>query len=125
MIFRLFKGQQDVGTDPVGVLEGLEAGSVFLPFRMAEVVRHPAQGQDQVIKRQLFRGKLEGLSGQIDGFRLVEEDGDIAAVGQDGPDGLGDIRIRKAGRGELVEEGLKEVMIVAIDQGDVRPVARE
>jgi hypothetical protein len=47
------------------------------------------------------------------------------AVRQDGSDGLGDIGIRKAGGGQLVEKRLKKVMILAIDQGDFRPVAWE
>ena len=63
--------------------------------------------------------------GEIDRFGFVEEDGDVPAVGQDSSDRLSDIGIGETGGGQLVEEGLKEVMILAIDQGDFRPVFGE
>ena len=63
--------------------------------------------------------------GEIDRFGFVEEDGDVPAVGQDGSDGLSDIGIGETSGGQLIKKGLKEVMILAIDQGDFRPVFGE
>ena len=63
MIFSLFKCQEDIRTDPVGVPQGFEPRGVFFPLRMAEVIGHPAQGQNQIIKRQQLRRKLQGLLG--------------------------------------------------------------
>ena len=63
--------------------------------------------------------------GEIDRFGFVEEDGDVPTVGQDGSDGLSDIGIGETSGGQLIKKGLKEVMILAIDQGDIGPVFGE
>jgi hypothetical protein len=46
---------------------------------------------------------------------LVEQDSDVAPLRENRSDGMGDIRIGKTGGGQLVEKGLKEVVILAID----------
>jgi hypothetical protein len=48
-------------------------------------------------------------------LHLVEQDSDVAPLGENCSDGMGDIRIGKTGSGQLVKEGLKEVVILAID----------
>ena len=63
--------------------------------------------------------------GEIDRFGFVEEDGDVPAVGQDSSDRLSDIGIGETSGGQLIKKGLKEVMILAIDQGDIGPVFGE
>jgi hypothetical protein len=51
-------------------------------------------------------------------LHLVEQDSDVAPLGENRSDGLGDIRIGETGGGQLIEERLEEVMILAIDQSD-------
>jgi hypothetical protein len=48
-------------------------------------------------------------------LHLVEQDSDVAPLGENRSDGLGDIRIGETGGGQLIEERLKEVMILAVN----------
>src|SRR5580704_364957 len=50
---------------------------------------------------------------------LSLEDLDIRKLGEDAADGLGDFGRAQPGRRDLVQEGLKEVMVAAIEQGDI------
>jgi hypothetical protein len=52
--------------------------------------------------------------------RLVEQHGDVRPVGQDGADGLSDIRGRQRARGHLVKQRLEEMMVGAVNQRDAR-----
>ena len=56
---------------------------------------------------------------------LAHEHGDIALLAQDVAQRRGDRRRREAGGGDLVQQRLEQVMVAAIDQGDVhRRLAR-
>ncbi len=86
---------------------------------MAEVgVQRPA-GQDQIVI---------GEDAEVgDDFFLVEmhvghfplEHFDVGELREDAADRLGDFRGAQAGRGDLVEQRLEQVMVAAIEQRDL------
>ena len=54
----------------------------------------------------------------VDGGDVVEEDGDICGGGEDAAEGAGDVGGGEGGGGDLVEEGLEEVVVAPVDEGD-------
>src|SRR5579862_4668755 len=74
-----------------------------------------ARGHDQIIVANIeFRG-LDRLSFEIEANDLGHEDLNVFMSSQNGADRLGNFPGRKARRGNLIEQGLKSVMILAID----------
>jgi hypothetical protein len=59
------------------------------------------------------------MRGDVDGDDLVHEDLGIGVAAKDGADGLGDVCRGEDGEGNLVEQGLKGVVVAAVDDGDV------
>lgn len=56
-------------------------------------------------------------SGSVDRFRLTENHFDVRLMAQDSPDRAGDIAWIERRGSDLVEQGLEEMMIAAIDKG--------
>jgi len=57
---------------------------------------------------------------EVETGRLVEQHRDVRPVGQDGTDGLGDIRGGQGACGDLIEQRLEQVMIGAVNERDTR-----
>jgi len=68
----------------------------------------------------LGAGAKSDLAGRdVDGDDLVHEHLGVGLAAEDGADGLGNVGRRQYGEGNLVKQGLKGVVVAAVDYGDV------
>ena len=114
------EGEEDAAADFGGVFDGFEAGGDGGPLILAEVGVGGAGGEDEVVVFEVGAGPEENavlVEGEAGG--LIHEDFDVAMVAEDGADGLGDIGGGEHGEGDLVEERLEDVVVLAVDEGDV------
>ncbi len=118
--FRLFEGVKDFAADAQSVVNRLEAGRVFRPLRMAEVAGHAAEGDDEVIVLHRAIREDDGAGLEIDRLHFTELDRHVLVAAQDRAQRLGDFHRREGGSGHLVKKGLKEMVILAINQRDAR-----
>ncbi len=58
------------------------------------------------------------LAGRIDPLHDSEQHLQVGLPAENRPDGRGDVPRREARRGDLVEQGLEEVIVVAVDERD-------
>ena len=115
-----FEGEEDAAADLGGVLDGLEAGGELGPVVFAEVGVGGTGGDDEVVVLEHGAGlELDVVLGKVEADGLVHEDFDVLMVAQDGADGLRDVGGREDGKRDLVEQGLEDVVVLAVDQGDV------
>lgn len=101
------------------IIQGFQPGGVFLPLVVAVIIG-PCPDRDH----QVVVGNLPGVP-QVDRLvfgadrgRLVENDGDVVLPAKNRPDRLGDFRGGEPGRGHLVEQGLEEVVVLPVNQGN-------
>src|SRR4051812_41203785 len=87
---------------------------------MAEVSGDAAERDHEIIVGERLVGEGDVARVEVDVFDLFEEDGDVGMIGEDGANWLRDVRRGETGGGGLIEERLGEVMILAIDQRDLR-----
>src|SRR5262249_7641856 len=102
------------------ILDALESGSELLPLVMPEI-RVPAPGgEDEIVVVQLSTIVQEGHAPlRIDALHLRQKDFRILLLVEQVPDRRGDVGRRQRGGGQLIEQGLKDVMIRPVDEGDV------
>ena len=96
-------------------------GRVGRPLVVAEVGVVRPGGQDQVVVRESSRILVEDdlLRRNIDGVDLGQDHLHVRLAAQHRSDRLRDVRRRKRGRRHLVEQGLEQVVIAPVDEGDV------
>ena len=115
-----FERHEHAATDLQRVLQTLQTGRIGLPVVMAEVRVGRAGGHDQVVVRNLGAVRqMHGMLRGLDAIDLAEQNLDVPLSSQDPSDGRRDVARRQPGRRDLIEERLKDVMIAAIDDGDV------
>ena len=86
---------------------------------MAEIGVGGARGQDEEVVRQLPVAEDQALAAKVDPGGVGQEDGRVALPAQDVAQGRGDVRRGEAGGGDLVQERLEDVMVVAVDERDL------
>jgi hypothetical protein len=117
------EGEQDPAADHQGVLEALEAGGDRLPLVVAEVGMADARREDQVVVGDRLAGDVDLAGDGVDPLDFGEQRPQVLLAAQDGPDRCGDVGGREGGRRNLVEEGLEEVVVAAVDEGDLDVLA--
>ena len=117
---RALEGAQQPRTDERGFLHILHPRREGAPVIVTEIVIDRPRGEDQVVV--LHRPAVGGQTAarKVDRAHLGEHDVRIPLGSQDGAHRLGDIRRRQRGRGDLVQQRLKEVIVVAVDDQHVR-----
>ncbi|GAB3102392.1 hypothetical protein GCM10027159_28190 [Lysobacter terrae] len=85
-------------------------------------MRRATRNQQEVVAEHLAAGERERMRIGIDADDLAEPHFHIALVAQDVPQRRGDIWRRQARGRDLVQQGLKEMVIASIDQGDTHVV---
>jgi hypothetical protein len=85
---------------------------------MAKVGMAPACRHDQIVKRQAASIRLYKSFGHVDCAHLGHENLDIAPVNNRSY-GLRNVRRRECRGGDLVEQRLKHIVILLVDQGDL------
>ena len=117
--------RENARPDAKGVLQRLQAGRVWRPLIVTEVRMRASRRDDQEVVGTGDSIDVDGLALDVYPPRLAEEHGRVALAAQNVPQRGGD-----GGRGEacgrhLVEQRLKRMVIVAIDQQDVHRCGAE
>jgi hypothetical protein len=115
------EGEQQAAADLGRVLDRLEAGRDGRPFVVAEVGVRGARGEHQRVIRDdepLGVGAHQPRRG-VDLRDLGQHDGDVALAAEDRPRRPGDVARRERGGGDLVEQRLEQVVVVAVQQRDL------
>lgn len=89
------------------------------PLVVAEVGMGGAGGQQQhVVAERVAIGEHHFATGWSNFGHIAKQHFDIALLAQDVAQRRGDIRCRQAGGGDLIQQRLEQVMVLAVDQGD-------
>ncbi len=100
--------------------QGLEGVGVVGHARHAEVGRHRACGQHQVVVGQAAAVvELDQAAIEVDRLHRRHGDLHVRLVPDDGAHAVGDVVGRQPGGGDLVEQGPEAVVVVPVDEGDV------
>ena len=118
--FRLLERGQHAAPDQERVVERLEAGRELLPLIVAEVGVRGAARDEQIVVGNLRDRPATTMRAAVSmPQHLAHVHGDVALVAQDVAQRRGDRRRREPGGGHLVEQGLEQMMVAAIDQRDL------
>jgi hypothetical protein len=82
-------------------------------------------GDDQGVEPDLAVREEHLLPRDVDRARLGEEHGRVLLSPQDPPDRRGDVRGGELGGGDLIEEGLEEVVVLPVEERDADRRATE
>src|SRR5579863_2995156 len=113
-----FESKQDAAAHVGGVFDGLQAGSELFPIVVAEILVAGAGGDDE---RVVFGGAVAEDDAAIGGVNLhglAEQYLRVFLALEDIAQRRGDIAGRKRAGGDLVEQRLEEVVIVAVNERD-------
>jgi hypothetical protein len=84
-----------------------------------------ARSDNQIVEWNLEIRKLDNFSSEIEAYNFVHNYFDILAAAKNPADGRGNFSGRNSGRGDLIKERLKCVVVPAIDEGDSHRQLRE
>ena len=116
----LLEGRQDAGPDFGRVADRLQAGRRIFPFVMSEIGMPRAGGDRPGSRRRCARFVGDDAAAwRIDALDLLHQHGRVLLRGQDAPDRHGDLRGREPGRRHLIEQRLEQMVVAAVDDGDV------
>ena len=73
---------------------------------------------DGVIVGKLAVGRADEARGDVDRLHFLGHDLDVFVFGENGADWRGNVGRRERGGGDLVEEGLEEVVVSLVDDRD-------
>ena len=124
------EGTEDAAPELEGVVEGLHPGSEEGELVVPEVgLGHPG-GHDQAVVGILDRhpaghGGVDDPALEVEAGHLGQLHPHVLLPAHDVPQGRGDLARRQHPGGRLVEEGLEEMVIAAVDQCHVDRFASE
>lgn len=116
--FRLFKREQYLAANAQGVLQSFQPGRKSFPLGMTEVTGLTAEREHEVIVVQRGVRQKDLLVREVKIHNLVEQHRDVAAPGKNRADRLRNIGRGESSGGNLIKQGLKQVMVGAINQRD-------
>ncbi len=119
-----FESVEELVAHAGGFFDGFEAGSVFAPVVVAVVGGLRTGSDDEGVVGEGVAVSEEDFFGDgIDVDRFAEENFDIFLATEDRADGSGDFGGRERAGGDLIEEGLEEVEVALVEEGnfDVGP----
>ncbi len=120
-----FECAEDSPPDRRRVVDRLQPRRVRLPVVVAEIRMRGARRDDEVIERQRAVADLDDAPRRVDGRDFAEQHRRVALPAQDGADRPCDVGRRQAGRRDLIEQRLEQVIVVPVDDRDVGVDARE
>ena len=124
--FSVFKRKQHPPAYGKRVFQGFKSWCVLGPRIVAEIAVRRARGNDQVIvgDRTSAFDSDRALCG-IDGRDFAHEYRDVALLAKNMTYGRGNGRGRQTRRSDLIQQRLKQVMVTAVDDGDLHGPAGE
>ncbi len=108
--------RQDAPSHRRGVLDGLQARRVCLPFRMSKVVMARPGGDDQRVIRLAAVLEVYEPAVEVEADRLGEQDASVLLTLEHVAERRGDVGRREAAGRHLVEQRLEQVEVAAINQ---------
>ena len=76
-------------------------------------------GEHQEVVGQGFLAAVNQPCARVNGRDFCHAYREVGLAREDGANGSGDVSGGQRGRGHLVQQGLEQVMVVAVDQGDL------
>ncbi len=114
--FGPFEGQKQAAPDRCCIFQRLEAGGGTLPFVVTEIGVTRAGGQHQRIEADhLARIQLHGPRRPVHAGHLRKQGRHFLAVAVKMADRPGDLGCRQRRRRNLIQQGLKQVVIATVD----------
>ena len=118
--FRRLKGKQQAAANFKRVLQRFQAWRMGGPIVVSKVTVGGTRGDDQVVKHQgAAIGQMHLLACCIDVGDFREQGGQVGLVSEQAAGGCGNRRCCQACGGHLVEQGLEQVVVGFVHQGDV------
>src|SRR5690606_21786526 len=128
----LLEREEDALADADRVTYGLEPVRVLRPLVVPEIIGARPGGDDEIVEPELAAlSELDHAASEVDADGLVEEDRSVLLLREHAADRHGDGARREPRGRHLIEEWLKEVVVLAIDERHVdarspeRPRERE
>ena len=118
LVQRQLAHRQQVIADRLSVFHRFEPKRAFGLHLRAEGMGGAARRQDQIIISQRPAICVQHPRLQVRAAHAGDAKLQVILPAQDGAHRLGDLIRRQPGRGHLVEQGLEEVIVVAVQQGD-------
>ena len=115
-----FEGEQQTAADFSGVVDRFQAGRMGGPAVVAEVAMACPGREHQEVIADVLAVHDDVFVCAINGRDGPQQHPGVALAPDQASNRPGDIGRRQTGRRHLVEQGLKEVVVLAVDQGDVR-----
>ena len=123
---RLLEREQDPSADMERVVDRLDTRCMPRPVAVAEIAVGRARRQDEgVIVRRRPRGEDDPATLVIDALDAIEQHAGARVLFYDRAHRSRDIRRRQAGSRDLVEQRLKQMVVLPVDQGNIDGMARE
>ena len=120
------EGREHTRADGESVVDRLEPRRDLLPGLVSEVRRLGAASENEKVPREdRAVDQVHLPPGQVDSRRFAHQDGDVCLRSDNRADRLGDLGRRQARARHLVEEGLKRVVVGAVEKRDSHRRARE
>ena len=120
------EGDQDMPPQRGRVLQRLQARREFLPFVMAEIGVPRAGGEDErVIGHGVIAVEQHAAVLRVDADHSRKQRRHLGPVVHQIADRPGDLGCGQGSGRDLVEQRLKQVMVAAVDQGDLNRRALE
>ena len=120
LAFGKLEGKQNTATDLGRIFDRLQARSKLGPVVLAEVGVRRTSGDDEVVVLQLdARLEVNALLRKIEADSFVHQDINVGMVAHERADRLRNIGRRKHREGDLIKQGLEEVIVFSIHDRDI------
>ena len=116
---------QDAAANQRRVVDALQARRERLPFLVAEVRMRRARCDDQIVERERPVVQRDLVFRSVDAGDLGEQHAHVALAAQDRADRPRDVGRRQARGRDLIQQRLKQVVVVPVDERHVRRDFRE
>ena len=106
-------------------LQGLHAEGVFLHFLHAEEVRGRTSSQHQIIILDFPVVGQEYIAGLVNALGFRHEEFHVGVLPEESADRISDFICRQYRRGYLVQQRLKQVIVMTVYQSDLHIIFRK
>ena len=115
-----FEAEQETAAHLERVLDALEPRGIGLPLRMPEVGVPRAAGQNEVVPGDGTAAAVEGerVLWHVDAVHLCHDHRGVGLVAQHPANRHGDVGGIEHRRGHLIQQGLEQMVIGAVDECD-------